>query len=37
MVDLVRASRSQPQGLALRVSSELANDPAYEAILEEAT
>jgi hypothetical protein len=36
VVDLVRASRATPPELALRVSSELANDPAYTAIVEEA-
>ncbi len=37
VVDLVRASRAEPQGLALRVSATLAADPAYEAIVSEAT
>ncbi len=37
VVDLVRASRADPRGLALRVSSRLANDPAFEAIVNEAT
>lgn len=37
VVDLVRASLADPQGLALRVSAELSIDPAYEAIVAEAT
>lgn len=37
VVDLVRASRAEPRGLALRVSSSLAQDPAYVAIVEEAS
>jgi hypothetical protein len=37
VVDLVRASLAEPQGLALRVSSELAIDPAYEAIVADAS
>ena len=37
VIDLVRASRADPPGLALRVSSRLARDPAYEAILADAS
>ena len=37
VVDLVRGSLATPAELALRVSSELANDPAYEAIVDEAS
>lgn len=36
VVDLVRGSLASPRELALRVSPQLAQDPAYEAILEEA-
>jgi hypothetical protein len=36
VVDLVRAAQADPPGLALRVSSELATDPAYEALVAEA-
>lgn len=37
VVDLVRASLADPPGLTLRVSSGLANDPAYLAIVQEAS
>lgn len=37
VVDLVRAAAAQPPGLALRVSSSLANDPAYLAIVDEVS
>lgn len=37
VVDLVRAAQAEPPGLALRVSSSLARDPAYVAIVDEAT
>ena len=37
VVDLVRASLTEPRGLALRVSSTLASDPSYEAIVAEAS
>jgi hypothetical protein len=37
VVDLVRSSRADPPGLALRVSTELINDPAFEVIVEEAS
>jgi hypothetical protein len=33
VVDLVRASRAEPRGLALRVSSTMATDDAYLAVL----
>ena len=36
VVDLVRASRADPPGLALRVSSTLARDPAYVAVVDAA-
>ena len=36
VVDLVRGSLASPRELKLRVSAELADDPAYEAIVEEA-
>jgi hypothetical protein len=36
VVDLVRGSLASPRALALRVSSELATDPAYEAIVDQA-
>ena len=37
VVELVRASLADPPGLALRVSSAIARDPAYLAIVDEAT
>lgn len=37
VIDLVRASLARPPGLALRVSSDLAADPAYQAIVAEAS
>lgn len=37
VVDLVRASRADPPGLALRVSAELIRTPEFEAIVEEAS
>lgn len=37
VVDLVRASLADPPGLTLRVSSSLAADPAYLAIVQEAS
>ena len=37
VIDLVRASLADPPGLALRVSSRIAGDPAYKAIVAEAT
>jgi hypothetical protein len=37
VVDLVRSSRAEPPGLALRVSSSLIDDPAFEAVVEEAS
>jgi hypothetical protein len=37
VVDLVRASLAEPAGLTLRVSTEVATDPAYEAIVAQAT
>jgi len=37
VVDLVRSSLADPPGLALRVSSSLASDPAYLAIMREAS
>jgi len=37
VVDLVRSSLADPPGLALRVSSSLASDPAYLAIVREAS
>jgi hypothetical protein len=36
VVDLVRGSLASPRELALRVSAELAGDPAYKAIVAEA-
>lgn len=36
VVDLVRGSLASPRTLALRVSPELAGDPAYEELLDEA-
>lgn len=36
VVDLVRASQTDPPGMALRVSSRIARDPGYQAILAEA-
>jgi hypothetical protein len=36
VTDLVRGSLAEPRMLSLRLSPELANDPAYEAILDEA-
>ena len=36
VLDLVRGSLAEPRTLALRVSPELANHPAYQAILDEA-
>jgi hypothetical protein len=36
VVDLVRGSLASPRALALRVSGELAADPGYEAILDQA-
>lgn len=35
VVDLVRSSRDEPPGIALRVSTDLINDPAFEAIVDE--
>lgn len=37
VVDLVRSAREDPPGLALRVSTSLANDPAFEAIVDEGS
>ena len=37
VVDLVRSSRADPPGIALRVSQQMINDPAFEAIAEEAS
>lgn len=37
VVDLVGSSLADPPGLALRVSSRIARDPAYVAIVAEAT
>lgn len=37
VVDLVRSAAARPAGLALRVSPSLANDPAYLAIVDEAS
>jgi hypothetical protein len=37
VVDLVRASRADPPGIALRVSQSMINDPAFEAVAEEAS
>lgn len=37
VIDLVRAAEADPPGLTLRVSSSLARDPAYVAIVEEAS
>jgi hypothetical protein len=37
VVDLVRASLADPPGLALRVSSRLARDPAYVAVVDAAS
>jgi len=37
VADIVRASREEPPGIILRVSTELINDPAFEAVVEEAT
>lgn len=37
VIDLVRAASTDPPGLALRVSSTLARDPAYVAIIDEAS
>jgi hypothetical protein len=37
VVDLVRASLADPPGLALRVSSRLARDPAYVAVVDSAS
>ncbi|MGK2947822.1 MAG: hypothetical protein ACSLFP_04560 [Acidimicrobiales bacterium] len=36
VVDLVRAAQTDPPGMALRVSSRIARDPGYQAILAEA-
>jgi hypothetical protein len=35
VAELVRSSRAEPPGLALRVSTELINDPAFEAIVQD--
>jgi hypothetical protein len=35
VAELVRSSRAEPPGIALRVSAELINDPAFEAVVEE--
>jgi len=35
VAELVRSSRAEPPGIALRVSASLINDPAFEAIVEE--
>ncbi|MEQ1787797.1 MAG: hypothetical protein ABL966_12150 [Acidimicrobiales bacterium] len=37
VTDLVQASLAQPPGITLRVGSALAKDPAYRALLEEAS
>lgn len=37
VIDLVRASLAQPPGITLRVGSALAQDPAYRAVVEEAS
>jgi hypothetical protein len=37
VIDLVRASLATPPGLTLRVSSSLAGDPEYQAIVQEAS
>jgi sulfur carrier protein ThiS len=36
VADIIRASRADPPGLALRVNGSLANDPAYQAMLADA-
>jgi hypothetical protein len=35
VAEIVRSSRAEPPGIALRVSTSLINDPAFEAIVEE--
>lgn len=37
VIDLVRAAQAEPPGLTLRVSSSLARDPAYVAIIDEVS